>query len=506
MVFTPEQDDFILMAHFRSGTRNPDGTWSYSLQSCIDQFTEAFPDANVGYQTFANHKGVLVHPFETKNCIYKGKTTGRKTVLTEEVTEDIQHRLEQSPNKSIRKLSAQTGLSVGSCHKALHKVLHMHPYKVSVVHELLPPDFERRINYCQWFNNNLNDDALLDLTFFTDEACVGLVLFFPESAEGPKVQRSAITTLAAPLSSDIGLCFLKCIRLLLPIHQKCFEDDIRHLCGDLRSSNDKSCKTSKPLCNNDDDDDDDDDDDLSLILEVIEQDLNQNKTNDSQGCSRRNTATSDGFTAPNQIVKRQSNTDDDELSLLLEVIDEDLKTTSVTRNRKIINDTSLACSVKKQVGKGVRENSEVENFTYFIKRGESENFNKKFSLTSRRMEFSFKPLGHLQQPLQWLKQALRELLDHITRECEADDIVGFVMENDDFPDKPIGISLRKRSQLDENVILAVLAKLEDRSIIRNAQYDVLTKNTTKKYAMSYTKRRRLEGTFETVPYGYNDDI
>ncbi|KAJ3663138.1 hypothetical protein Zmor_007447 [Zophobas morio] len=170
MVFTPEQDAFILMAHFRSGTRNPDGTWSYSLQSCIDQFTEAFPDANVGYQTFANHKGVLVHRFETKNCICKGKTCGRKTVLTEEVTEDIQHRLEQSPNKSIRKLSAQTGLSVGSCHKALHKVLHMHLYKVSVVHELLPPDFERRINYCQWFNNNLNDDALLDLTFFTDEA------------------------------------------------------------------------------------------------------------------------------------------------------------------------------------------------------------------------------------------------------------------------------------------------------------------------------------------------
>ncbi|KAJ3641409.1 hypothetical protein Zmor_027919 [Zophobas morio] len=221
--------------------------------------------------------------------------------------------------------------------------------------------------------------------------------------------------------------------------------------GDLRSSNDKSCKTSKPLCNNDDDDD------LSLILEVIERDLNQNKTN--AGCSRRNTATSDGFTAPNQIVKSQSNTDNDELRFLLEVIDEDLKTTSVTRNRKIINDTSLACSVKKQVGKGVWQNKEVENFTYFIKRGESENFNKKFSLTSRRMEFSFKPLGHLQQPLQWLKMIMEKLLDHITRECEADDIVGFVMESDDFPDKPNGISLRKRSQLDENVILAVLAKV-----------------------------------------------
>lgn len=47
----------------------------------------------------------------------------------------------------------------------------MHPYRVTVTQQLLPVDIPRRIEYCQWFNENLrNDDNILDLTFFSDEA------------------------------------------------------------------------------------------------------------------------------------------------------------------------------------------------------------------------------------------------------------------------------------------------------------------------------------------------
>lgn len=35
---------------------------------------------------------------------------------------------------------------------------------------MLPTDFEKRIQFCTWFNNNLADDNLLDITFFSDEA------------------------------------------------------------------------------------------------------------------------------------------------------------------------------------------------------------------------------------------------------------------------------------------------------------------------------------------------
>lgn len=63
----------------------------------------------------------------------------------------------------------QIGLSYGTCHNATKK-LHLHPYKVSVVQELLPADFGKRREFCTWFNNNLADDNLLDNTFFSDEA------------------------------------------------------------------------------------------------------------------------------------------------------------------------------------------------------------------------------------------------------------------------------------------------------------------------------------------------
>ncbi|KAF5297642.1 hypothetical protein FQA39_LY11973 [Lamprigera yunnana] len=71
----------------------------------------------------------LVHRFEIKNCICKGKSTGRPSVLTENVIENIQERINRSPKKAVSQLSQQTGLSVGTCFKAFKKNLHMHPLK-----------------------------------------------------------------------------------------------------------------------------------------------------------------------------------------------------------------------------------------------------------------------------------------------------------------------------------------------------------------------------------------
>lgn len=62
------------------------------------------------------------------------------------------------------------GLSYGSTQKALVNVLHLHPYKVTTIPQLFPRDFEARQRYCTWFNRHLNNNEILDLTFFTDEA------------------------------------------------------------------------------------------------------------------------------------------------------------------------------------------------------------------------------------------------------------------------------------------------------------------------------------------------
>jgi hypothetical protein len=41
---------------------------------------------------------------------------------------------------------------------------------MQVTQQLLPPDYEKRIQYCQRFNKNLNNDDVLDTTFMSDEA------------------------------------------------------------------------------------------------------------------------------------------------------------------------------------------------------------------------------------------------------------------------------------------------------------------------------------------------
>lgn len=111
MSFTPEHDAFILMAHYRSGVQDENGSWVYSLQSCMEQFLQRFPNIIFDYDAFKHRKFVITNRFEERNCICKQKPGGRKTKNTEEVVDDIRERMERSPNKSLRRLSAETGLS-----------------------------------------------------------------------------------------------------------------------------------------------------------------------------------------------------------------------------------------------------------------------------------------------------------------------------------------------------------------------------------------------------------
>ncbi|RZC34083.1 hypothetical protein BDFB_002689 [Asbolus verrucosus] len=78
--------------------------------------------------------------------------------------------MEATPSKSIKKLSQEIHLSYGTTHTVLKKELNLCPYKVQLFHQILARDLQPRINYCQWFLNNINNDELLDLSFFTDEA------------------------------------------------------------------------------------------------------------------------------------------------------------------------------------------------------------------------------------------------------------------------------------------------------------------------------------------------
>jgi hypothetical protein len=63
----------------------------------------------------------------------------KKTELREEKLEDIQARLQLSLRKSLKQLSLEKCVFLGSACKTT-KLIHFHPYKVTVVHQLEPTD------------------------------------------------------------------------------------------------------------------------------------------------------------------------------------------------------------------------------------------------------------------------------------------------------------------------------------------------------------------------------
>lgn len=160
----------MIEAYFRSGVRI-DGIWVYSQRACLDDFREHFPELAVIPKDFYNCLSNCVGVFRETGSVGHKSRTGRPTVRSEQVINDVRQRMVNEPTKPLKHLSQEIGLSYGTCQKIVKKNLHMHPYKMQSHQAILPVDYPRRRAYCQWFANNLiEDDNLLNLSFFSDEA------------------------------------------------------------------------------------------------------------------------------------------------------------------------------------------------------------------------------------------------------------------------------------------------------------------------------------------------
>ena len=82
---------------------------------------------------------LLVNKFRETGSIFDKKRNVKRRVLTEQKLEEIGERLENSPQKSLRRLAQETDISKASAWKAI-KLLKLKSYKVNVVQELLPRD------------------------------------------------------------------------------------------------------------------------------------------------------------------------------------------------------------------------------------------------------------------------------------------------------------------------------------------------------------------------------
>ncbi|KAF5280626.1 hypothetical protein FQA39_LY05274 [Lamprigera yunnana] len=108
MPFTVEQDKFILEAYFRNGHKDIGGNWNYSVRLCVEEYQTHFQNIELDDDVLCRHIRRIVSRFHEHGSVCKGKSTGRTTVLTEEVVEDVRTHLERSPTKPLRQLAQQT--------------------------------------------------------------------------------------------------------------------------------------------------------------------------------------------------------------------------------------------------------------------------------------------------------------------------------------------------------------------------------------------------------------
>jgi hypothetical protein len=91
----------------------------------------------------------MIKKFRETGSLLAKNCNQQKSVLTPGILQDIQMAITRSPHKSLWQLSAQTGISLGSAHTAVRKMLKFYPYQKQVFHELIPGDYANRVNYCR---------------------------------------------------------------------------------------------------------------------------------------------------------------------------------------------------------------------------------------------------------------------------------------------------------------------------------------------------------------------
>lgn len=141
------------------------GATNRNSVECANAFNAAHPDKHVSPVYIRN----LLSKFQTTGSIQNKKREPRLANEAQQVA--VLGHVNLEPTKSIRQLSAVSGISRSSVHRILkhHK---FYPYKPHLLQELNEDDFDRRQEFCENLEARLNNN-LIDVKniCFTDESC-----------------------------------------------------------------------------------------------------------------------------------------------------------------------------------------------------------------------------------------------------------------------------------------------------------------------------------------------
>jgi len=113
----------------------------------------------------------LIDKFKKTGSVEDKPRSGRPRTSTDEDTStNVLAAFSKSPNKSIRRLSAETGISQASVARIL-KENKWHPYKLHMLQHLSEDDPDRRMEFCEWAIDQMDRDPTFSAgILFTDEA------------------------------------------------------------------------------------------------------------------------------------------------------------------------------------------------------------------------------------------------------------------------------------------------------------------------------------------------
>lgn len=160
-MYSPEQRIAIVEGYLSSG----------SYIETQKMFTVKFPGHGIPSKSCI-HK--LIKKWRQTGSVENLKKNRAAPIRTPAVIDDIQERMNRSPNKSTRKLSQQMNISRRSCQRVLHS-LHLKPYRLACVQDLKEEDKTKRVYYCTWLFETIAS-GLMDpqLYFMSDEAWFNL--------------------------------------------------------------------------------------------------------------------------------------------------------------------------------------------------------------------------------------------------------------------------------------------------------------------------------------------
>ena len=136
-------------------------------------FTERFPERRTPCKKSIaqNVKKYLEHGTSLNlNKQFSGRPRTQRTLAN---IEAVRRELGENPrNFSIRRNNLD--LAPTTLHRIIKEDLKWHPYRMLVRHKLEPADFERRMNFCRWFDRESRNPRFLRRVVIGDEACFSM--------------------------------------------------------------------------------------------------------------------------------------------------------------------------------------------------------------------------------------------------------------------------------------------------------------------------------------------